>query len=35
MRLQGRPQVTVMPTLSVPLSLSNSEEEDMDTTEPL
>ena len=35
MRLQGRPQVTVMPTLSIPLPLSSSEEEDMDTTEPL
>ena len=27
-RLQGRPQVTVMPTLSTPLPLSSSEEED-------
>ena len=35
MRLQGRPQVTIMPTLSIPLPLSSSEEEDMDTTEPL
>ena len=35
MRLQGRPQVTVMPTLSIPLPLSSSEEEDMDSTEPL
>ena len=34
-RLQGRPQVTIMPTLSIPLPLSSSEEEDMDTTEPL
>ena len=34
-RLQGRPQVTVMPALSIPLPLSSSEEEDMDTTEPL
>ena len=35
MRLEGRPQVTVMPTLSIPLPVSSSEEEDMDTTEPL
>ena len=35
MRLQGRPQVTIMPTLSIPLPVSSSEEEDMDTTEPL
>ena len=35
MRLQGRPQVTIMPTLSILLPLSSSEEEDMDTTEPL
>ena len=34
MRLQGRPQVKVIPTLSIPLpeSSSDSEEEDMDTT---
>ena len=35
MRLQGRPQVTICPTLSIPLPSSSSEEEDMDTTEPL
>ena len=35
MRLQGRPQVTIMPTLAIRLPLSSSEEEDMDTTEPL
>ena len=35
MRLQGRPQVTILPTLSIPLPSSSSEEEDMDTTEPL
>ena len=35
MGLQGRPQVTIMPALSIPLPLSSSEEEDMDTTEPL
>ena len=34
-RLQGRPQVTIMPTLSIPLPSSSSEEEDMDTTDPL
>ena len=34
-RLQGRPQVIIMPTLSILLPLSSSEEEDMDTTEPL
>ena len=34
-RLQGRPQVTIMPTLSIPLLLSSSVEEDIDTTEPL
>ena len=34
-RLQGRPQVTIMPTLSIPLLLSSSNEEDMDTTESL
>ena len=31
-RLQGRPHVKIMPTLSIPLPESSSDEEDMDTT---